>query len=779
MATNIFDTSSAVAPVTQNQTPIQSGVVDNTTAQAIEAIGKIAYKAGGDIVSQHVVNTALENAGLDSEGNLQENLFAQDPNAKPDADLPEETQTALDGMDSRLTKIKQAHMAGMNKNKAEIMARQEVSKQMRNFPMFADRIKARAAQYGIIGGLSGAGTAKASQTPEQKAQEVYLQEVSALSLKMGVSEETAANIIQQNAYYDQKEKSAQSNMGRIYSARNKAQNDIYSQVILPVIKNSPDGNIPPQLMQESEFGIRMAGNDWYTQQIQKAQEGGYLTKQYQDELVIERDDLIKSNIEMLNNKSLANLLATNKQVAENIVSLNASKTKYLASMVNQGVISTDDFKTIVQASSGDERAVSMVKSDPRLSEIFGVNDNINQALVNAKVDVGMKLLGGNSPAWDANHSGVGATGEGSRDVTQSKTTPTQQDQAFGLLLNSPQGPQMLQQALKKNADNVVDTFGDVAKSDPRAVSLLLNPRIISVIKGDKEGARVVNETLNKTSRSFAGQLYSDGWDGNIRITTSNVEAEERGVTLPNGRKAVPYGMRSTQKETTSATGGSIVLSGLPQTPRSANYRKQINNMIKVAKQYPEIWKGEYDSALEYVQAKVSMNIGKTPEERQEAMNRARQAQEEVKQEEADFVVGFLTQSDKAAKLARPNKKVLSSVQKLVDAGYTREEILEDFDEQVGDTRSAQTRAYRKSIIAALDEIEGTTGTNTPVEPNNGVEPTQESVEEGIVRDLQVLKDYGMTDDEIIQRFINKGASEEKINRIRTALSQTRVDGGQM
>jgi hypothetical protein len=260
-------------------------------------------------------------------------------------------------------------------------------------------------------------------------------------------------------------------------------------------------------------------------------------------------------------------------------------------------------------------------------------------------------------------------------------------------------------------------------------------------------------------------MYADGWDGQIKISM-----------YTEG----PYGVKVKQQ--------SPVISGIPETPQSANYRKQIQNMIKAAVAYPEVWKGKYPSALAYVEDSINMSIGKTEEERIEARTRARLAKEEAdeadreaKEKPAQDAIDFLTHAKTARKQAKPNSELVNSVQGLAESGYSREEVMEDFDQLASESELSPTkvRAQRKALVAALDQVYGPEGNDTAPTDNVGTEPTIEGLEAGVVRDLQVLKDSDMTDEEIIQFAKEKGWSDERISLLEKQLGKTRLTGEHM
>ncbi len=175
MPTNIFDTSGSVQAVAANQTPIQRGVVDTSTADAIKAAATIGGQAVKQIGSQKVANEVK---------NILEH---------PETiDVPE-----LAPYMDRLGKIADGVKAGMQRNKANIMARKVLAEAINQHPFYAKEIRERAAGlFGIGGAGTGAGKAGVTVSPEEKALNDYREQVTKTQLEFGVSQQTAQSIIE-------------------------------------------------------------------------------------------------------------------------------------------------------------------------------------------------------------------------------------------------------------------------------------------------------------------------------------------------------------------------------------------------------------------------------------------------------------------------------------------------------------------------------------------------------------------------------------------------------
>lgn len=548
---NIFDTSGAVQAVTANQTPIQQGVVDNSTAAAIKAVGDIGGQAVKQIGSQKVLSEAR---------NILEH---------PESiDIPE----IAPYMD-RLGKIADNVKAGMQRNKAQIMARKVIAEAINQHPFYAKEIRERASGLFGIGAGSAAGGATVTASPEEKALNDYREAVTKTQLEYGISQDAAQKIIKEKQQSELRKLNAENFTDDIYIGVNEATTQMQDTIFKTVFQ-SPTGTL--SLEQQHSMGINI---DRSAVQLQKA-----LMQAASNRGAITKDTFETINTQVNQYKTNMKSLLTDQGVLKWMKDHNELSSQMITAWGNQNygglkflaetkILPESAKELLFRAVGNDERAKALIQNNPMLNQMLAGSANLSIQIRRAFGGVVNDMTG--TPD-DENHQ-----------VQVNKISDNDKVVATSLMVNDKATGAKFNHGIVKENQAAQGTVDKMLATSPENIIRWVTPQYQAEWAGDKQFMnQTIDHELDVVSKSLRGRIFAQIEDAGEFDAITFTEPRAQLEDVPGISRA--YGAGQDAPE--------FSVSGVQD-----NYiRSRLMDMYRVLKANPEIWEGKTESASEYI-----------------------------------------------------------------------------------------------------------------------------------------------------------------------------------
>lgn len=548
---NIFDTSGAVQAVTANQTPIQQGVVDNSTAAAIKAVGDIGGQAVKQIGTQNVMSEAR---------NILEHPESIDvPEIAPYMD--------------RLGKIADNVKAGMQRNKAQIMARKVIAEAINQHPFYAKEIRERASGLFGIGAGSSTG-AKVTQSPEEKALADYREGVTKVQLEYGVSQDAAQKIIKEKQQSELRKLNAENFTDDIYIGVNEATTQMQDQIFKTVFQ-SPQGTLTLEQQHGMSINIDRSAVQLQKALMQSAANRGAITKDT-FETINNQVNQYKTNMKSLvTDQGVLKWMKDHNELSSQLITAwgnqNYGGLKFLA---ETKILPESTKELMFRATGNDERAKALIQNNPILSDMLASSADLGVRVRKAFGGVMNDMV--DSPD----------TEQHTREIN--KISGNDKVVATSLIVNDKaSGAKFNHEMVKTHRAGSQTAIDKMLHSAPENIIRWTTPQYQAEWAGDTQlKNETIDHELDVVSRSLRGRIFSQIEDAGefdaITFHEPRAELEEvQGFTTAYGAGA-------------SAPEFSVV--GVED-----NYiRSRLTDMYRVLKMNPDIWEGKADSASEYI-----------------------------------------------------------------------------------------------------------------------------------------------------------------------------------
>lgn len=558
MAYNVFDTSGSVQAVTENQTPMQQGIVDQTPAMAIQAVGGLASKAAGELVSQHTVNQAK---------NILDN--------PQEVELPDEIKPYVERMNGLADKVK----AGLQQREAQVKARAIMAEAMNQYPFFAKEIRERGATlFGIGGSSSSLGKASIDVSPEEKALNDYREAVTTVQMEYGVTQQTAMDIIQKQRANELRKVTATDFVDDIYVATNEAalrtQDEIFKTMF-----NTKTGTLDLTQQRTLNIGVERGALQLQKTLMEAATKHGAITKDT-FETIEQQVTQFKTNMKaLINDQTTTKWLTEHNDLAAQITTSWGYKHYGALKFLAENNILPESMKEIsFRAMAGNETAKALIKANPFLSDLLTKSSGLGEQLRKAYGAVIDESIG-NPPQNTEKDKEISGVGDAEK-IT-----------ATTLALNEPRSGATWNIALlKENGASAQPVIDKALRAAPENITRWLSDTYKFTFRNDAELKReTINHELDVVTSSLRGALIGSGMD----------DAAFQNITFEEPRKRLlevaGKGKATLLDDTVRAT-PELVVSGV-----SDNYtRSRLHDVYKVLKDNPEIWEKFADSPAEYL-----------------------------------------------------------------------------------------------------------------------------------------------------------------------------------
>lgn len=566
MQGNIFDTSGSVQTATQNQTPMKQGIVDETPAKVVQAVGGLATKAAGELVSQHTVNKAQ---------NILDN--------PEEVEVPEEIKPYVDRLGGLADKVK----AGLQRREAQVKARAIMAEAINQYPFFAKEIRERGATlFGVGSSTSGLGKVSTDISPEEKALNDYREAVTKTQLEYGVTQQTAMNIIQKQKNNELRKIAAEDFTDDLFVGINEAtirtQDEIFKTMF-----NSKDGTLDLGQQRTLEIGVERGAVQLQKTLLEAATKRGAITKDT-FELIDKQVTQFKTNMKALISDQTTTkwIKANNDLAAEMITSWGNQNYGGLKFLASNNMIPDSMKENIFRAMTGNERAKALIKANPYLQDLMAKSSGLQFSLQKAYGAIVNEMVGA-SPTYQE------------EEKTINQITSTEKTAAVTLALNEPKGGAMYNLMMIKEKGATAQPVIDAAlRSAPESIIRWITPQYKNAFQNDSElKKQTINHELDVVTTSLRGKLIGLGLDDSDFQGISFDEPRKRLLEVAGKGKAV------LMDDTIRAT-PELTVTGVPD-----NYlRSRLHDVYKVLKDNPEIWESFAETPAEYLNLLIKRPI---------------------------------------------------------------------------------------------------------------------------------------------------------------------------
>lgn len=566
MQGNIFDTSGSVQTVTQNQTPMKQGIVDETPARVIQAVGGLATKAAGELVSQHTVNKAQ---------NILDN--------PEEVEVPEEIKPYVDRLGGLADKVK----AGLQRREAQVKARAIMAEAINQYPFFAKEIRERGATlFGVGSSTGGLGKVSTEISPEEKALNDYREAVTKTQLEYGVTQQTAMNIIQKQKNNELRKIAAEDFTDDLFVGINEAtirtQDEIFKTMF-----NSKDGTLDLGQQRTLEIGVERGAVQLQKTLLEAATKRGAVTKDT-FELIDKQVTQFKTNMKALISDQTTTkwIKANNDLAAEMITSWGNQNYGGLKFLASNNMIPDSMKENIFRAMTGNERAKALIKANPYLQDLMAKSSGLQFSLQKAYGAIVNEMVGASPTSQE-------------EEKTINQITSTEKTAAVTLALNEPKGGAMYNLMMIKEKGATAQPVIDAAlRSAPESIIRWTTPQYKNAFQNDAElKKQTINHELDVVTTSLRGKLIGLGLDDSDFQSISFDEPRKRLLEVAGKGKAV------LMDDTIRAT-PELIVTGVPD-----NYlRSRLHDVYKVLKDNPEIWESFAETPAEYLNLLIKRPI---------------------------------------------------------------------------------------------------------------------------------------------------------------------------
>ncbi|QXN67699.1 hypothetical protein [Vibrio phage VP41s3] len=546
---NIFDTSGAVQAVTANQTPIQSGVVDTSTADAIKAAATIGGQAVKQIGSQKVANEV--------KNILEHPETIEVPELAPYMD--------------RLGKIADGVKAGMQRNKAQIMARKVLAEAINQHPFYAKEIRERAAGLFGIGG--GAGGTKIQQSPEEKALNDYREQVTKTQLEFGVSQQTAQNIIETKRQDELRKITAANFTDDVYIAVADATTQTQDTIFKTVFQ-SPTGTLSLEEQRSLEINIERSSINLQQTLMREASKRGAVTKEI-FETIDNQVRTYKENAKALvkDQTAMKWMKDHNDLAAEQITAWGNQNYGGLIYLAKSNLISDQDKSNIWRALGNDERAKALIKNNPFLGDLLTKSQNLSLELKRGYAGVVNDMVG------------IKAT---TTEKEQEKVSENDKHVALSLMLNDrASGAKFNKGMLKEHSATSQESVDNMLKVAPENIIRWVSPQYEAAFADDPKLKRqTIEHEADIVSRTLRARIFAEGIDA----------GEFDAITFREPRKELEEVQGFSKFYGAGASAPKFSVVGVQD-----NYVKsRLMDLYRVLEANPDVWESVAESPSEYI-----------------------------------------------------------------------------------------------------------------------------------------------------------------------------------
>lgn len=566
MQGNIFDTSDSVQTVTQNQTPMKQGIVNETPAKVVQAVGGLATKAAGELVSQHTVNKAR---------NILDN--------PEEVEVPEEIKPYIDRLGGLSDKVK----AGLHRREAQVKARAIMAEAINQYPFFAKEIRERGATlFGVGSSTSGLGKVSTDISPEEKALNDYREAVTKTQLEYGVTQQTAMNIIQKQKNNELRKIAAEDFTDDLFVGINEAtirtQDEIFKTMF-----NSKDGTLDLGQQRTLEIGVERGAVQLQKTLLEAATKRGAVTKDT-FELIDKQVTQFKTNMKALISDQTTTkwIKANNDLAAEMITSWGNQNYGGLKFLASNNMIPDSMKENIFRAMTGNERAKALIKANPYLQDLMAKSSGLQFSLQKAYGAIVNEMVGASPTSQE-------------EEKTINQITSTEKTAAVTLALNEPKGGAMYNlMMIKEKGATAQPVIDDALRAAPESIIRWITPQYKNAFQNDAElKKQTINHELDVVTTSLRGKLIGLGLDDSDFQSISFDEPRKRLLEVAGKGKAVLL------DDTIRAT-PELTVTGVPD-----NYlRSRLHDVYKVLKDNPEIWESFAETPAEYLNLLIKRPI---------------------------------------------------------------------------------------------------------------------------------------------------------------------------
>lgn len=563
MAVNIFDTSNSIQQVSSNQTPIQSGIQDDTPARVVQAVGGLGHKIAGDVVSQNVVNDAR---------NILEN--------PQEVEVPTEIQPYLDRMGGLADKIK----AGMQRREAQVKARAIMAEAINQYPFFAKEIRERGATlFGIGSSSSSLGKVDMELSPEEKALNDYREKVTQTQLEFGVSQQTAMNLIQSQRQSEMRKINAENFTDDLYVGVNEATLRTQDEIFKTMFQ-SPSGTLGLEQQRSLEIGVERSAVQLQQALMQAATNRGAITRDT-FETIDAQVKQYKQNMKTLisDQTTMKWIKAQNDLAAELITAWGNQNYGGLTFLAKNNAIPDSMKEAIFRSMAGDERAKALIANNPYLSDLVTRSQNLGYTLQRAYGAVTNEMVG--IPSDPKQEKEVDKVGEADKIA------------ATTLAINNKQGGALYNiEMLRNNSAAAQPVIDKALQSAPENITRWLTPQYKATFSKDKDLMNsTIDHELDVVTRSLRGRivstLESDGSFDDIKILVNN-EPDKYYYGSQYRPREARGGMTAGAKGEVS-----VVIEGV----KDPYVKSRLIDTYNVLRENPDVWQNFAESPEEYLE----------------------------------------------------------------------------------------------------------------------------------------------------------------------------------
>lgn len=578
MPSNVFNPQ--LSDVSAN-TFIQDTKVSTVAADAFTLLANTGVEVGKSIAIDNLTGGSGSPSEVEGDASL----------------LPDIEGSVIDrekalGSISDLKKLSAARKAGLPLAQAKSRATTILKTAINDNPFFADDIRKEYKTY-----FGGSGSDIFKMTPQEEAVAKYQQERAGLALKLQVSEDVAGarmKSVEETTYQKQQmelKSSERALNGDDYvfyaqASASLARTNMSSAIIAEYNAN---GTLSPESVASFKQQLPLLESQLHDElfKLQKDENGqpqiGRINAKARENARREIDDTINSLKGLIDDSAMQKIVSENQSIIKDNYDIAVVK-HFGALKAVKDVMGEDTVKYIFQSMRGNKAWTQIVENEPFFAEIVGRTGNFEKDSANW-VGVGAKALFGSF------------TGEG---VDTAPTTKREEDeQAAGViaLMSSNKGAELLTGALRADEDKSSVIAQAITKS-PGALFNFTKPEYEAKIQKNPE---VWKETIGKSiegvkRNTLARYMISQGGIPN----NFDIQAL-RDTFSPN---------KTTDGEITSSSRIRATGDGVDETLQS-----NINTIYKVANKYPMLWKGQYESSLDYIRSIFNLERGVRLDER--------------------------------------------------------------------------------------------------------------------------------------------------------------------
>jgi uncharacterized protein YeaC (DUF1315 family) len=569
MPSNILDPR--LSDVSAN-TFIQDSKVDTTVADAFTLVANTAVEVGKSVAT----NSLTGGSGSPDE-------VAGDATLLPDTDgTAEEQSRALESI-TDLKKLSAARKAGLPLAQAKSRATRILKEAMNSNPFFADDIRKEYQSY-----FGGSGASIFAMTPQEKEVSAYNSKITAMSLNLGISEESA---ISQNQ--DMEEMELEAKRMAFEVQKRGLNSDSFVQTVsinsniarknfsLSVIAAAkPTGGLSAEQKQSflQQLPLLEAQLIAESQKMRVDSDGKpiMVTSKAIENARREVDDTINSLKGLVEDSDMFDLLKNQIGNTKNNFDIIALKHFGAINAVHKA-IGPEATKYVIQALNGNESYRKLLDNDPYFKSIVGRL---------ADFDIDVANWGGKGVGALFNASNYGDDTPDNTELTKKQTNA-----GVTLLLSGKDGAKIAEDALGVN-DKAENVIAKAVGTSPGSLFNFSKPEFVSKAKKSPATWKPVFEKSIEQVR---------------RSTMSNYMMEQGEIPVDFDIRGLSDGFAAKGSE----LAGSLPVTRIRATGTGMTPALQFNisAMYQVAQAHPMIWEDKHSSSLDYVRSIFKLERG--------------------------------------------------------------------------------------------------------------------------------------------------------------------------